>query len=208
VSTLGVQTIQQCLRIRFHAIETNGNSIFIADSHENPKPSAPYVTGRAAEPKSSGSATSPGDHSSLRSGSRLLVPRLVIEIRGSRRSGPTRRAPGGSHDGAPALLCSIELHPASDRWRVLTQPSSLSLLASFPASGRAVVVSSHQECIGIALAACSPSSSTATSTSTTKANPATTSNTLEQNAEFVDGASLVPIIAAQRADCEQFADQI
>jgi hypothetical protein len=62
--------------------------------------------------------------------------------------------------------------------------------------------------IGVALSACSPSSSTATSTSTTRAGPAKASNTVVPKAEVVDGVPLVPITAAQRADCEQFADQM
>lgn len=59
---------------------------------------------------------------------------------------------------------------------------------------------------GVALTACSPSSSTPTST--TKANTANAPNTVVPRAEVVDGVPLIPITAAQHADCEQFADQL
>lgn len=59
---------------------------------------------------------------------------------------------------------------------------------------------------GVALTACSPSSSTPTST--TKAKTAKAPNTVVAKAEVVDGVPLVPITAAQRMDCEQFADQL
>jgi hypothetical protein len=59
---------------------------------------------------------------------------------------------------------------------------------------------------GLALTACSQSSSTPTST--TKAKSVKTTSTVLPKAEVIDGLQLVPITAAQRADCKEFADQL